>query len=155
MGLSGCGLSNSHSKPRHRHEYSLKNKPRLNIHPINEFVTAKNGIAIRVNDVNYSNGDVVDTPEQGFKYIIVNVTLKNKNSTSIYYSATNFKITTNEHALSPIATTLAGAPDIQSGTLEPDESVTGRLVFEIPLASKKSLLSYEGQEHSLLYFEIK
>lgn len=112
------------------------------VYNINDTVKYKN-VEYKVNSVNTSDGDEYTKPDSGKQYVIVNVTITNKSNSKIDYNPLYFAI--DENGNQPDSTVI-GPSDVDtldSGSLEPNATVTGNLIGEAASNSKIALV-YNG-----------
>ncbi|MFZ1301919.1 MAG: DUF4190 domain-containing protein [Candidatus Microsaccharimonas sp.] len=80
--------------------------------------------------------------EDGNEYVVVNVTITNTGDDSDYISPYSFSI--NEDGLATETAFLSVDPELKSGSLDPGESTTGNLVFEVTKGATGLKLQYDA-----------
>ena len=111
------------------------------------------------NKITAANGMLSYQPESG-KYAIVNVTISNNSKNSQNLLLNYFKLLGPDDA-QYISTIIAVADDkfITVDTINPNLSITGNLLFEIPtdLAVEDCLLQYSDYDlfNKISYFKLK
>lgn len=100
------------------------------------------GYKVTVNDIKYDDGDDMDTPKSGNKYVAINVTIENDTSDKQDYNQYDFKLSANGNGTDLDETTGNDTYDnntIDSGTLDPGAKVTGYLVGQANPTAKLQL----------------
>ena len=92
LGLAGCGSSNSSSDNTTPQEAKKSSEAEVfsKVYKVGEEANV-NDVKVKVNNIRYSNGDDVETPDQGNKYIILNITINNDSTKSIDYNELDLK----------------------------------------------------------------
>lgn len=101
------------------------------------------GYEIKVNSVDYQNGGEYEKPEDGKKFVIVNITITNNTDDKQSFNPLDFSL--NEDGVSSTTgfTYLTDVESLNSGDLDKGASVTGNLIGEANPDAKLKL-RYEG-----------
>ncbi|TYU99885.1 DUF4352 domain-containing protein [Listeria monocytogenes] len=103
-----------------------------------------NGMQLKVNKVKYSDGTEYNTPEAGYEYVIVNVTITNNSGETEGYDAFDFQLRDNGKSGNLDVIFLDDAIDaLHSGTLLDGESVTGDMVGKAKKDTKSLGIAYK------------
>lgn len=89
------------------------------------------GYKVTVNDIKYDDGDDMDTPKSGNKYVAINVTIQNDTDDKQDYNEFDFKLSADGNGTDLDETTGNDTYDnntITSGTLDKGSKVTGYLI---------------------------
>lgn len=89
------------------------------------------GYKVTVNDIKYDDGDDIDTPKSGNKYVAINVTIQNDTGDKQDYNPFDFKLSADGNGTDLDETTGNDTYDnntIDSGTLDEGSKVTGYLI---------------------------
>ena len=100
------------------------------------------GYKVTVNDVKYDNGDDIDTPKSGNKYVVIKVTINNDTNDKQDYNPYDFKLSANGNATDLDETTGNDTYDnntLDDGTLDKGSSVTGYLIGQANPSAKLKL----------------
>lgn len=101
------------------------------------------GYSFKVNKVNFYNGNEIDTPDSGKRYVIANVTIKNNGKTKQDYNSYDFQLNANGNSQDWDETLTEGpyadAETIDSGTLDKGATVTGNLIGQAKTNAKLKL----------------
>ena len=81
------------------------------------------------------------TAAEGYKYLIIEVTIYNFDRESSPYYSTWFTLT-DKNGQGYVAKTFAPSPEIKDGSINKGENLTGNIAFEIPLNTELFLLTY-------------
>jgi hypothetical protein len=102
---------------------------------------------VKVNSVerNFA-GNSIFTPDEGKEYIVVNLTVTNKDDESSYTSSFDFKVNDNGSASS--AALVSVDPSYESATLDPGASTTGNIVFEVTKDAQNLKLQYDAMVYT-------
>ena len=87
------------------------------------------------------------SPRTGYTFLVLNITLTNSTSTPLTSNPFNFKVSSSagsEYEYSAATSGLDGS--LQFTTLQPGQSVSGKLAFEVP--SNETILSLSYEEFS-------
>lgn len=129
----------------------LSKDPTINKAKIGEAAKAEN-LELIVKDVNraYQPSDDYYTPEEGKRYVAVNVDLKNVGSSSETFSSYDFKMRDSTGLETSEAYVGSYAGRLSSGSLAAGGATTGTVVFEVPTAEQNLTLvfmpSFVGDE---------
>ena len=109
---------------------------------MNEKVEYK-GIEYQVTKVQTSAGTAYKKPKEGNEFVVITLSLKNKNDEKVTYSYQNWKMTNSKLELSgrifvPISDTVA----LYSGSLVVGGQKTGSLVFEQPINDPELIIHF-------------
>jgi hypothetical protein len=94
------------------------------------------------------------TPAVGNEYVLVNITLKNKDSYSQYYSSYDFSIKDDTGASHDNKYMIDIPSDFSYKTVESGRELTGNIVFEVPISSTRRTLIYTPSYYSTQQSEI-
>ena len=109
-----------------------------------ETVIYKN-VHYTVTNITYSNGEDYDTPDDGNKFIIVELKIENKSEKTISYNTWDWKIINSQGQIDGEAfTTIDSDTNLNSGDLAKNGSKTGTMVFEVPQNETSIKLYYYG-----------
>lgn len=99
------------------------------------------GYKIKVNSVNYSDGDDMNKPDTSKKYIILNITITNNTGDKQSYNPYDFKLNANGNStdVNEIVTDDIAKDELSSGDLDDGASVTGNLVGQANTSEKLKL----------------
>ncbi|KPN83319.1 Uncharacterized protein (Precursor) [Apilactobacillus kunkeei] len=89
------------------------------------------GYKVTVNDIKYDDGDDINTPKSGNKYVAINVTIQNDTGDKQDYNPYDFKLSADGNGTDLDETTGNDTYDnntIDSGTLDEGSKVTGYLI---------------------------
>lgn len=111
---------------------------------IGQPVTYKN-VTLKVNSIRYSQGDDVETPDNGKQYAIVNVTLTNNSDKSLDYNQDDFAFDYNGDSKDPDCVSLDGVNEMDTGSLDKGSSITKDLVGQVPLQMEAGKLQLTYQ----------
>ncbi|MEX1447800.1 DUF4352 domain-containing protein [Enterococcus sp. C76] len=102
------------------------------------------GYEIKVNSVNYSDGNEYEIPDTGKQYVIMNVTITNNTGEKQSYNPYDFKLNANGNAtdVDELVTDDIAKDELHSGDLDNGASVTGNLVGQAD-PNAKLKLQYE------------
>lgn len=161
LGLAGCGSSsNSSSDNTTPQEAKKSSKAEVfsKVYKVGEEANV-NDVKVKVNSIRYSNGDDVETPDEGNKYIILNVTINNDSTKSIDYNELDFKFNVDGNNKDPETVTLDGVNGMGSGSLDKGASLTKDLVGQVPVDTngKKIQLTYQPNsldDNKLVHFDL-
>ena len=153
IGLAACGDDNSSSSSSNNQssisQVSSSKKenepdPTKTVYQIGQTANYK-GIELKVNSIKYSQGDDVETPDNGKQYAIVSVTMTNNSDKSLDYNELDFAFDCNGDSKDPETVSLNGINEMNSGSLDKGASITKDLVGQVPLQlqNNKLLLTYQ------------
>ncbi|WP_290033689.1 DUF4352 domain-containing protein [Ligilactobacillus cholophilus] len=156
ISLAGCGSSSSdkssentnQAKTEQKESASKKDEVYSKVFNVGEEANV-NGVKVKVNNIRYSNGDDVETPDQGKKYMILNVTITNDSDKTIDYNELDFKFNVNGNSKDPDTVTLDGVNDLGSGSLDKNASLTKDLVGQVPVDENGQKIQLTYQPNSL------
>lgn len=108
-------------------------------------------ISIKINSVkemdSISDGALVYKPDDGGKFIVINLTAKNTGKQLYSFVVNNFQIKTADgKQYSPSTIFTAGNKYLNSGSINPGLSKTGIIAFDAPKDVKLSTLTLEFQK---------
>lgn len=108
-------------------------------------IKLSNGVSVKVNNIRFNNGDDVNQPDNGKRYIIANVTITNHSHSSISYNELDWNFDTNGNSKTPDTVSMDGIDEMGSGDLDKGASLTKDLVGQVPVNSKgnKTTLTYQ------------
>lgn len=102
-----------------------------------------NGVKFKVNNVSFSDGDDISTPDQGKQYVKVNITITNTSDDSFDYNSLDFKLNDKGNQTDLDEITTDNDTSLNSGTLSKGGSVTGTMTGQAIKGDKLQLL-YKG-----------
>lgn len=123
-------------------ESSNKSKKDTKTYHVGDTVSY-DGAEYKVNKVDMSDGDEVTEPEDGKKYIIVNLTITNKSKDKLDYNSTYFSIDDDGNEPDSTIISPSNVDAMYSGSLKSGASVTGNLIGESNPNGKLTLV-YNG-----------
>lgn len=166
LGLVGCGSSSSSSSndndstTTQETKKSSKTEVFSKIYKVGEEANI-NGVKVKINNIRYSSGDDAETPDQGNRYAIVNITITNNSDKNIDYNTLDFKFNIDGNSKDPEYVTLDGQniDDLGSGTLDKGATLTKDLVGQVPVneTGKKVQLTYQPNsldDNKLVHFDL-
>ena len=109
-------------------------------------------VSIKVNSVKEassisdSTGYLKYTPDDGGKYIVVNITVKNVGNELYSFVVNNFQAELSDGKQYSPSVLITGNNYLNSGSINPGLSETGNIAFEVPKSVKPSALTLEFQE---------
>ena len=116
-----------------------------------------NDISMVIDKIEISNGTKTDTPDEGTEYLIVTETIKNGRKSKIHYSNDDFQIQDSSGEVNnSVVTTIDADQTLKSGTLAPNEDVTGTITF-LPVNGTTGLsVNYNGYifGHNIIHFKL-
>lgn len=118
--------------------------------------TAKVGdLEITVNSIerNFSTGNRYDTPDDGYEYVKVSLTIANNSDEKAEYSPLDFEMEDGDGDIHSYATSLQ-SDHLKSGSLAPGGKKSGSLVFEVPIGDKELTLHYEDYYYGAASFNL-
>ncbi|MCT2882046.1 DUF4352 domain-containing protein [Lentilactobacillus buchneri] len=89
------------------------------------------GYKFKINKVTFYNGNEFDTPKDGNRYVICNVTIKNDTDEKQPYNSFDFKLNANGNStnmMEVVTNEKYTNNTLNSGDLDPGASVTGNLI---------------------------
>lgn len=164
LGLAGCGSSSdsssNNSATTQEAKKSSKSEVFSKVYKVGEEADI-NGVKVKVNNIRYNSGDDVNTPDQGNRYAIVNITITNDSDENIDYNTLDFKFNIDGNSKDPEYVTLDGqnVDDLGSGTLDKGSTLTKDLVGQVPVdeTGKKVQLTYQPNsldDNKLVHFDL-
>lgn len=102
------------------------------------------GYDIKVNDVEYSNGGEYDTLDEGYEFVIVNITITNNTEEKQSYNVYDYKLNADGNAKSLDAYMSDSKDDLSSGDLDPGATVTANLYGEAKADATSLKLQYQA-----------
>lgn len=156
IGLAACGDDDSSSSSSStastseqssqvsKTSSSSENDPTKTVYQVGQTANYK-GIELKVNSIRYSQGDDIETPDDGKQYAIVNVTMTNNSDKSLDYNELDFAFDCNGDSKDPETVSLNGVDEMNTGSLDKGASITKDLVGQVPiqLQNNKLLLTYQ------------
>lgn len=99
---------------------------------------------VAITDVEYSDGNDFDKPQEGKEYVIVSVTIENDSDEEISYNPLHFKMQNSQGQIEDKAFTVVDSDTaLSSGDLAPGGSVSGTITFEQPKDDGELILIFE------------
>jgi hypothetical protein len=103
------------------------------------------GVQTSIDSAKIIPGDSYDTPDAGYQFVEVHVTMKNNTSSGQYYNPFDFQIVTNGKSAGP-----AIGPDsvpessmLGDGTLGPGNTTQGDIVFQVATGDNNSVVTWD------------
>lgn len=127
---SDSSVSTKEGVTKHASSQSSAQKVLDKQYKVGETIDYK-GYKVKVNNVNYDNGDEFVRPKNGNKYVAINVTVQNNTSDKQDYNEFDFKLSADGNATDLSEFTGNDTYDnntLGSGTLAPGAKATGYLV---------------------------
>lgn len=126
-GLAACGSSDDKTTS------SNTSTPEKTVYTFGEEVTGKTGMAMIVHSMEETTdtGNEWITMTEGKKHVVFDVTITNKSDKALPYNSFYFEGKSDQGIESSIALSLLDGT-IQSGELDPDDLVRGKVVLEFP-----------------------
>lgn len=109
-------------------------------------------VSIKVNSVKEassisdSTGYLKYTPDDGGKYILVNLTVKNVGDELYSFVVNNFQAESSDGKQYSPSVLISGNNYLNSGSINPGLSETGNIAFEVPKNVTPAMLTLEFQE---------
>lgn len=101
------------------------------------------GYEIKVNTVNFSDGEEWSTPDDGKQYVIINLTIANNTDEKVSFNPLDFSLNVDGVSQTTGFDFVSGIDTLSSGDLDPGASVTGNIIGQAaPETNLK--LRYEG-----------
>lgn len=139
----GVSFGTSLESTENKYPYTIENSQNVkkDVYSLGEEIYCKNQNLI-VNDVNYSYREGDYTPQNGYKYIVINVTVKNTSDSerSVYLSDFDL-ITSNGEKIGPRVNVYEG--DFSTAELISNGSKTGVIRFEVASSETATTLVYK------------
>ena len=106
---------------------------------------------VKVNSVerNYVPESSFYKADDGKEYVVLNVSIKNTGDESEYISPYTFSL--NDNGVAVDSTFVTVDPELTTGELSPEATVTGNVVFEVTKDSSKLKLQYETTAYTENY----
>lgn len=101
------------------------------------------GYKIKVNSIEYSDGNEYSKPDNGKQFAIINITITNNTGKKASFNPLDYSINEDGVSTSTGFTYLNGVNTLSSGDLDNGASVTGNLVVQVN-SNAKLKLRYEG-----------
>jgi hypothetical protein len=137
---------------------ALPGERELVTYPLNEAVEI-NGLTLTVNQVFEPDASTIFKPSDGYKFIVVDLTVINQGETPINISTQNNLIIRDKTGLSysmdTSATALAGVSSLPDGEYAPGETIEIILGYEVPAEEMVLYLVFDGTEWELGKFNIE
>lgn len=141
-GINGGDTTSSSSSKSSSPSSSKKTNPLSKVYNVGQTASYK-GYEVKVNSVNFSQGDDIDTPDSGKQYVIANVTITNKTDDSQDYNQYDFQLNADGNNTDFDEITSSTDNLLSSGSLDKNASVTGNLVGQASKNSTKLQLQYK------------
>ncbi|KRM13297.1 DUF4352 domain-containing protein [Paucilactobacillus suebicus] len=141
-GINGGDTTSSSSSKSSSSSSSKKTNPLSKVYNVGQTASYK-GYEVKVNSVNFSQGDDIDTPDSGKQYVIANVTITNKTDDSQDYNQYDFQLNADGNNTDFDEITSSTDNLLSSGSLDKNASVTGNLVGQASKNSTKLQLQYK------------
>ena len=108
-------------------------------------------LSVKVNSVerNYVPESSFYQADDGKEYVVLNVSIKNTGDESEYISPYTFSL--NDNGVAVDSTFVTVDPELTTGELSPEATVTGNVVFEVTKDSSKLKLQYETTAYTENY----
>ena len=140
--------ANTHTvahKPAKKHNTSVFHKD----FAVGNTIKLSNGVSVKVNNIHFNNGDDVNQPDNGKRYIVANVTITNHSHSSISYNELDWAFDTNGNSKTPDIVSMDKIDEMGSGDLDKGASLTKDLVGQVPISSKGNKTTLTCQPDTL------
>ncbi len=106
------------------------------------------GAEYKITKLEYNAGNEVNKPADGNQYAMVTIEIRNTSNASVSYSSRNFALTISDGSLYT-PTILLSTAELSSGTLEPGQTASGHVTFDIPTsATAQTIGLYTNSLHN-------
>ncbi|MBU3161727.1 DUF4352 domain-containing protein [Clostridium frigoris] len=115
-----------------------------------------NGISVKIDKIDTSNGNKVSRPDGGLEYVIATITVKNGGNSKMNYGD-DFQIQDDKGKITdPIVTMIDANHTFESGNLGPKGEFTGTMTFLAVKGAKGLSLNYNWDllKHKIVRFKI-
>lgn len=102
------------------------------------------GYDIKVNSVDYSDGGEYDDLDEGYQFVIVNITITNNTEEKQSYNPYDYMLNADGNATSLDAFMYDSKDELSSGELDPGATVTANLYGEAKADASSLKLQYEA-----------
>lgn len=102
------------------------------------------GYDIKVNSVDYSNGGEYDDLDEGYQFVIANITITNNTEDKQSYNPYDYKLNADGNATSLDAYMSDQQESLSSGELDPGASVSGNLYGQAKTEASSLKLQYQA-----------
>lgn len=123
-------------------ESSEKNTLEETEYNVGDTVSYK-GYDIMVNSVEYSNGGEYDTLDEGYEFVIINITVTNNTEKKQSYNPYDYKLNVDGNATSLDSFLSDRQESLSSGELDPGASVSGNLYGQAKTERSSLKLQYQ------------
>ena len=115
-----------------------------------------NGVSMKIDKIEISNGTNEDSPDEGTEYLIVTLTVRNGRKSKISYGD-DFQIQDAKGQINDsVVTMIEPNQTLRSGELAPNREVTGTMTFLSVKGATGLSLNYNGNlfGHNTVHFKL-
>lgn len=132
LGFVFTACSSSKDKLQETKEEEVK-ESKKEVYALGEVAVGEDQ-SLRIVEVQHSEGEMYDVPDEGKEFIIVTVEIKNTSDKEISYNPLNFKMQNSQGQIeNETFTTVASDTSLGYGKLANGGTVSGTIVFEQPI----------------------
>ena len=116
-----------------------------------------NGISMKINKIEISNGTTEDSPDEGTEYLIVTLTVRNVRKSKISYDGDDFQIQDAKGQINDsVLTMIDYNQTFRKGDLPSNSQITGTMTFLAVKGATGLSLNYSGDlfGHTTIHFKL-